>query len=165
MINPAILQTLIVNKTPDGEFGVFTNAQIHKHTTVEICAWLPITKKVQILLKSNGSSLANAIFENPDGMDRERAFIEKLADMELQKRLDAGLISQSQFTDLILSSFDPTKLLHVESHALLLGFGSIYRRSQVSPNLNWEYDSSSKLYKFFAVQDIQAGQELTYFTN
>jgi len=55
-------------------------------------------------------------------------------------------------------------MLHINSHAILLGFGSIYRRS-VSPNINWDYDFDKKLYKFYTVQDIDPDQELTYFLN
>ena len=36
---------------------------------------------------------------------------------------------------------------------------------ELNDDINWDYDSEKKLYKFYTVQDIDPDQELTYFLN
>lgn len=159
---PKILNTLCVKPVNDKEFGVFTNAPLYRDSIVEFCAWLPVSQKIQILIDKNDSNLSQKLFINPDGIEKERQFAAKIADLDLQERLDRGLITSDQFKALLIEVANPTKLLSVVSHAILLGFGSLYRRSDM-PNITWEYDSDSKLYKFYTTQDIAANRELTYF--
>jgi hypothetical protein len=159
---PKILNTLCVKPINDKEFGVFTNAPLYRDSIVEFCAWLPVSQRIQILIDKNDASLGQRLFINPDGIEKERQFAAKIADLDLQERLDRGLITTEQFKALLIEVANPTKLLSVVSHAILLGFGSLYRRSDM-PNLTWEYDSDSKLYKFYTTQDIAANRELTYF--
>ncbi|CAB4218199.1 hypothetical protein UFOVP1604_9 [uncultured Caudovirales phage] len=164
MSNPSILSSLYVKPVNSKEFGVFSSTQIYRNSTIEFCAWIPISQKTQLLLKNNDRVLDNRLFVNPDGMNKEREIAERLADLNLQERLDRGLISTEQFKSIVYDVVNPNKMLHIDSHAILLGFGSIYRRS-ASPNINWDYDSEKKLYKFYTVQDIDPDQELTYFLN
>jgi hypothetical protein len=159
---PKILNTLCVKPINDKEFGVFTNAPLYRDSIVEFCAWLPVSQRIQILIDKNDTSLGQRLFINPDGIEKERQFAAKIADLDLQERLDRGLITTEQFKALLIEVANPTKLLSVVSHAILLGFGSLYRRSDM-PNITWEYDSDSKLYKFYTTQDIAANRELTYF--
>jgi len=159
---PKILNTLCVKPINDKEFGVFTNAPLYRDSIVEFCAWLPVSQRIQILIDKNDASLGQRLFINPDGIEKERQFAAKIADLDLQERLDRGLITTEQFKALLIEVANPTKLLSVVSHAILLGFGSLYRRSDM-PNITWEYDSDSKLYKFYTTQDIAANRELTYF--
>ena len=164
MSNPSILSSLYVKPVNSKEFGVFSSTQIYRNSTIEFCAWIPISQKTQLLLKNNDQVLDNRLFVNPDGLNKEREIAERLADLNLQERLDRGLISTEQFKSIVYDVINPNKMLHIDSHAILLGFGSIYRRS-ASPNINWDYDSEKKLYKFYTVQDIDPDQELTYFLN
>jgi hypothetical protein len=159
---PKILNTLYVKPVNDKEFGVFTNAPLYRDSIVEFCAWLPISQKLQILIDKNDSNLGRKLFVNPDGIEKERQFAAKIAELDLQERLDRGLITQEQFKAILIEVANPTKLLNIDSHAILLGFGSMYRQSE-TPNITWEYDSESKLYKFYTTQDIAANRELTYF--
>jgi hypothetical protein len=158
---PKILNTICVKPINDKEFGVFTNAPLYRDSIVEFCAWLPVSQRIQILIDKNDASLGQRLFINPDGIEKERQFAAKIADLDLQERLDRGLITTEQFKALLIEVANPTKLLSVVSHAILLGFGSLYRRSDM-PNITWEYDSDSKLYKFYTTQDIAANRELTY---
>ena len=159
---PKILNTLYVKPVNDKEFGVFTNAPLYRDSIVEFCAWLPISQKLQILIDKNDANLGQKLFVNPDGIEKERQFAAKIAELDLQERLDRGLITQEQFKAILIEVANPTKLLNIDSHAILLGFGSMYRQSE-TPNITWEYDSESKLYKFYTNQDIAANCELTYF--
>ena len=164
MSNPSILSSLYVKPVNSNEFGVFSNAQIYRNSTIEFCAWIPISQKTQILLNKYDQALDNRLFVNADGLNKEREIGEKLAELNLQERLDRGLITTDQFKAIVYDVINPNKMLHINSHAILLGFGSIYRRSD-SPNINWDYDFDKKLYKFYTVQDIDPDQELTYFLN
>ena len=159
---PKILNTLYVKPVNDKEFGVFTNAPLYRDSIIEFCAWLPISQKLQILIDKNDANLGQKLFVNPDGIEKERQFAAKIAELDLQERLDRGLITQEQFKAILIEVANPTKLLNIDSHAILLGFGSMYRQSE-TPNITWEYDSESKLYKFYTTQDIAANRELTYF--
>ena len=159
---PKILNTLYVKPVNDKEFGVFTNAPLYRDSIIEFCAWLPISQKLQILIDKNDANLGQKLFVNPDGIEKERQFAAKIAELDLQERLDRGLITQEQFKAILIEVANPTKLLNIDSHAILLGFGSMYRQSE-TPNITWEYDSESKLYKFYTTQDIAANCELTYF--
>lgn len=163
MANPSILNSLYVDFATRTEYGVFTKAPIYRGSIVEICSWIPVTQKTYFYLENNNQTVSDRMFENPDGIKKEKEFLLKLTELELQEKLDAGIITGKQFNQMLLSVMNPANLLNINSHAILLGFGSIYRRSD-RPNLNWEYDTSSKLYKFFAVEDIRQDQELTYFS-
>jgi hypothetical protein len=164
MSNPSILSSLYVKPVNSKEFGVFSNAQLYRNSTIEFCAWIPISQKTQLLLNKNDQVFDNRLFVNSEGLNKEREIVEKLAELDLQERLDRGLISVEQFKSIVYDVINPNKMLSINSHAILLGFGSIYRRSS-TPNINWDYDSEKKLYKFYTVQDIDPDQELTYFLN
>jgi hypothetical protein len=162
MFNPGAIGGIIV-KPVGKEYGVFANVPIHRMNTVEWCAWLPVNQRTHILLTKNNSPLVNHIFENPDGIKKEMEVVHKIMELDLQKRLDQGLITTQQLNDLLIEYMNPAKMLESNTHAILLGNGSIYRRSD-RPNISWEYDSEMKLFRFFAVENISPGQELTYFT-
>jgi hypothetical protein len=143
--------------------GVFTRDRISAGEEIEACLWLPVTQRMEILIKKNDPELAKNIFPNPDGIQKEREILARFAELDLQERLDRGLITTDQFKAILQETASPEKMLNIVSHAILLGFGSIYRTSD-RPNITWEYDSSQKLYKFIAVEDINSNTELTYFS-
>lgn len=159
---PKILSSLYVKSVGPNEFGVFTTSALAKDSIIEYCAWLPVNRKTQIVISNNDQALADKLFVNTDGIEKEKAIVANLAEIDLQNRLDQGLITQDQFKAIVMDVANPTKFLNITSHAILLGFGSIYRRSEV-PNISWDYDANSKLYKFYTVHDIAPNQELTYF--
>lgn len=164
MNNPNFLNTLYVRKTQDGQYGVSSSSAIRAGATIEYCAWIPVSQKTQIYLSKNDQGLSRRLFSNPDGIAKERDIAAKIAELDLQARLDKGLLTPEQVQSILLSVANPNAIGEIVSHAILLGFGSVYRTSDV-PNINWQYDNESKLYRFYAVQDIQANQELTYFSN
>ena len=161
-MNPTYIGSLIV-KPIGNQYGVFANAPIYRSTFIEACAWIPVNKKTQILLEKNKSNLCNYLFINPDGVKYEDELSKKLLELDLQKKLDQGIITSTQFKELLINYINPNHMLDLDTHAILLGNGSIYRTS-LTPNISWEYDDISKLYKFFAVENIKPGQELTYLT-
>lgn len=164
MNNPSILSNLYVKQIKDGEYGVSTSSPIYAGSTIEYCAWIPVTQKMQILISKNDQGLAKSLFPNPDGINKERDIASKIAELDLEDRLNRGLVSTEQVRSIIMSIANPANIASIVSHSILLGFGSIYRKSE-SPNINWDYDTKAKLYRFYAVQDIPTNQELTYFSN
>ena len=131
---------------------------------MEYCAWIPITQKTQIILGKNRSNLTSRLFKNADAIERENAVMSKITEFELQERLDRGLITPQQFQALLIEMVNPKQWFELETHGILLGYGSIYRKSD-RPNVTWEYEKQSKLYKFITVEDIRPEQELTYYSN
>ena len=164
MNNPEILKSIYVKRVNINEFGVFTSTGISANSTIEYCAWLPITKQIEILILKNDSQLASNLFQNPDGMTKELEITHKIAELDLQTRLDKGLITSDQFKAILLNTINPSNFLNIISNAILLGYGSLYRKS-ITPNINYEYDTDSKLYRFYTVNDVYVNQELTYFAN
>lgn len=160
--SPTILQNLYVKSVNDTELGVFTNVPLYRESVIEYCAWLPISQRLQLLIEKNDAKLGKKLFVNPDGIEKERSIAAKIAEMDLQERLDRGLITTDQFKALLMEVAHPSKLLNIYSHAVLLGFGSIYRTSEI-PNITWDYDTESKLYKFYTTRDVAAHTELTYY--
>ena len=157
------IQGLYTRKITEKVSGVFTSSVIYKGTIVESCDWIPISQRMQLLINKNDSSLAQRLFPNPDGLKKEQDILIKFAELDLQERLDRGLITVDQLKSILMDTVNPEKMLHVVSHAILLGFGSVYRTSE-RPNLIWDYNTNSKLYEFTAVEDINQHQELTYFS-
>ena len=164
MSNPSILQSLYVKKVSDREYGVFTKSAIFRNSVVEYCAWIPVTQKTQIILGKNQSSVTSKLFKNSDAVERENEVRSKITEFELQKRLENGSINPQQFQALLIEMVNPNQWLELETHGILLGYGSIYRKSD-RPNVTWEYDKQLKLYKFITVEDIRPEHELTYFSN
>jgi len=85
MSNPNILSSLYVKPVNSKEFGVFSNAQIYRNSTIEFCAWIPISQKTQILLNRHDQELNNRLFVNADGLNKEREIGENLQNLIYRK--------------------------------------------------------------------------------
>jgi len=161
MHRPFIHRALEIRPISQTRFGVFACEAISRGTKVEICAILPITKQaVNAIVKTNNST-ADKLFQNPDGVIKERTILNSIKEMELEKRLDAGLLTPEDLKRILLDSGNLTQILDIETAGFLLGYGSFYNRSQY-PNVVIEYNSDSKLYDIIAVKDISTNTELTY---
>lgn len=49
---------------------------------------------------------------------------------------------------------------HTTTQAVVLGLGSMFNHSTARPNVGWERDLSKTCMRYFALQDIRAGEEL-----
>lgn len=163
MHNPFIHPSLEVRRISRSKFGVFTKTFIMRGTLLEMCPMLPISKKVETLIRANSATLATKLFPNPDGVKRESDLIASMKEMELEKRLDAGLLTQQDIKEILLDSGSLMAVMEVDTACILQGFGSIYNLSSY-PNVAISFDSENKLYEVIAVQDIQAESELTYLS-
>ena len=81
--------------------------------------------------------------------------------MELERRLNSGQISPSEYTQILSSKVNINTLLDAKTHGIPLGNGLIYAISDF-PNMVREYYPSTKLCVFKSVQYIEEGSELTY---
>lgn len=162
MHKPFIHRSVEVRQIGHNRFGVFAIDPIARGTKVESCAILPLTKLVvNAIIKSN--SITTKLFPNPDGVIKERSILSSIKEMELEKRLDAGLLTPEDLKRILLDSGNLTQILDIETAGFLLGYGSLYNQSQY-PNVIIEYNPESKLYDVIAVKDISNNTELTYLT-
>jgi hypothetical protein len=164
MSSPRILDGLYLKKVTDKDYGVFSRAPIQRGALIEVCAWIPVNKSTQIFLTRNHNQVASKLFVNGDALEKEMELVSKLTDLEIQNRLDRGLLTPHQVKQLLSEMIKPEQMLLMDSHAILMGYGSAYRQSD-RPNVAWEYDKTTKLYNFYTVEEVRADQELTYLTN
>jgi hypothetical protein len=164
MHEPFIHKSIQVKRLPQGRFGVFAIDQINRNTLVESCVILPITRQLSnTITKSTKSGLVEKLVQNPDGLLRERTLISSIKEMELEKRLDAGLLTPEDLKKILLDSGNLTQILDIETNGFLLGYGSLYNQSSY-PNIIIQYNNVSKLYDIITVKDVTSGTELTYLT-
>ena len=163
MRDPFIHRALEVKRTGNTKFGVFARDFIPRGTIVESCSLVAIPKVAISALEKVKSPLLEKLLPNPDGIRKEIEITESINEMELQRRLDAGLLTQEEAGKILLSSGVAKAVLDVETACFLTGFGSLYNRSSY-PNITLTFDSESKLYNVVAVKDIVKGYELTYLS-
>lgn len=160
MRNPFISPLLEVRRVSRTKFGVFAKDLILSGTLIESCAMVLIPKKLQGSIQTSAPALSKLLYPNPDEVLRERSIAAQVKELELERRLDAGLLTQEEVKNILVNSGHLKAVLDLETSGFLLGFGSIYQNSDY-PNTTVRYDDDSKLYDIVAVQDIQRGQEIT----
>jgi hypothetical protein len=163
MHRPFIHRAIEVRPVGPNRFAVFSNEHIGRGTRIEACAIIPITKQAHTALTKTRTSAADKLVQNPDGILKERNILNSIAEMELEKRFDAGLVSTEDIKKILFESGNLTQVLDIETHGFLSGYGSFYSKSQY-PNALIEYDAESKLYNVTTVKDITPNTEITYFT-
>ena len=164
MHDPFIHRAIQVRRMSPTKFGVFANEAIVRGTVIESCAILPISRQVSnAIMSASKTTLSDKMIQNPDGIIKERNLIASIKEMELEKRLDAGLLTPEDLKKILIDSGNITQILDIETNGFLLGYGSLYNQSSY-PNIVIQYNSESKLYDIKAVKDITRGTELTYLT-
>jgi hypothetical protein len=162
MHEPFIHKSIQVRRVSQTKFGVFAADSILRNTVIESCAIIPITRQItNAITRANRSVISDKLVQNPDGLIKERSLISSIKEMELEKRLDAGLLTQEDLKKILFDTGNVSNLLDVETNGVLLGFGSLYNVSNY-PNVVIQYNTESKLYDVITVKDISAGVELTY---
>jgi hypothetical protein len=162
MIDPFVSQYVEIRNLGHGNFTITAKSHIAENTIVEICPVAVITKRDSILLTKAIPSIRDAIVIDEEILNREYQLFAQLGELELEKRLDAGEISSTDYVRILRSKINMNTLLDSKSHVLLLGNGILYRISD-SPNLICEYHSQDKVCIFKTVCAVQTGTELTYF--
>jgi len=162
MLNPYVSEYVKVVNLGDGEFRTVAAMEIPVNSIVEVCPVRVLTKREALFLIKNVSNINNSILADESVMDKEFKIFSELGEFELEKKLDSGLISNEDYVKILRSKINPTALLESKSHALILGNGFLYRRSD-SPNLVCEYHSQDKVCLFRSAKLIQTGLELTYY--
>jgi hypothetical protein len=163
MHNPFIHRSIGVRQISASRYGVFAFDPIPRGTLIESCLIIPITKSTHTALTKTRTASSDKVFQNPDGILKERNLLNSIAEMELERRFDAGLLNADDIRKILLDSGNLKQIADVETHGFLAGYGSIYNRSQY-PNAIIEYNPDSKLYDITTVKDIGSNTEITYFT-
>jgi hypothetical protein len=163
MHRPFIHNSLEVRQISLSKYGVFTNSQLARNTKIESCLILPIPRQAHSILIKNKFSATDKLIQNPDGIIKESNILNSIGEMELERRLDAGLLSADDIKRILFDSGNLTQVLDIETHGFLLGYGSIYNKSAY-PNVIIEYSPDSKLYDVITVKEIGPHTELTYLT-
>jgi hypothetical protein len=164
MHEPFIHRLIQVKRVSPIKFGVFAIDTIPRATIIEACAVLPISRQVtNAITAAKRTGLVDKLVQLPDGILKERSLISSIKEMELEKRLDAGLITADDIKSFLVDSGNLTQILDVETNGFLLGYGSLYNQSSY-PNIVIQYNSESKLYEVITVKEIIKGTELTYLT-
>jgi hypothetical protein len=143
------------------EFKAIAAIDIPENTIIEICPVLLSSAKAIISLINSDSKLSSKIIIDEAAVDKEYQVFAELGEMELERRLNLGQISEDEYSQILRSKVNINSLLNAKTHGLPLGNGLIYSISDF-PNMVREYHSSSKLCVFRSVQYIVEGSELTY---
>jgi hypothetical protein len=162
-MKPFVSRLIEVVKANRTDFKVVAVDQIPPHTIVEVCPTLAIQNKLAIIIGKNNPTLQKKIIVDMVEVDREYQVFEELSELELNKRLDQGLISQDDYAKIITSRVNINAILDAKTHVIPLGNGLLYGVSEY-PNIVREYDPSTKLCSFRTVQYVQEGTELVYFS-
>lgn len=163
MLNPSVTtQYVEIVNYGKGVFRVVAKTDIPEDTIVEICPVAVITKRDAILLSKAIPMLKHKILVDDTVMDKEIQLFTQLGELELEKKLDEGKISQDEYVKILRSKINMNSLLDSRSHVLILGNGLLYQISE-TPNLVCEYYSIDKLCVFRTVRSVTRGSELTYF--
>ena len=142
--------------------GMIATRNIPINSVIDEFPMISISGRAAALINREVPALASSILANEEVIKREYEVFTKLGELELERRLDAGDISEQDYRDIIKSKVNFNALMEAKTHLLPLGTGTLYRASE-APNLVREYSTSSKLCSLRAVQYIMEGQELTYF--
>lgn len=163
MLRPYTSNLIEVRQLNPGEFGIFANSQIAPNTVIEVCPTISLSGRVAIALTKSDPTFEKRIVVDQLVIDREYEIFTKLGEMELERRLEEGQISQDDYLRILRSKVDLNSVMNAKSHVLVLGYGMLYRTTEF-PNLVREYHPNHKLCLFRSVQYIEEGAELTYFS-
>lgn len=162
-MKPFVIRQVGLVKDGRSDFKVIALEPIPPQTVIEVCATLSIPSKLAILMAKANPIFEKKIILDQEEIDREYKVFAELGEMELNKRLDSGQISQEDYASIIASRVNFNSLLEAKTHVMPLGNGMLYGISEY-PNLVRRYDSSSKLCSFRTVQYVQEGEELFYYS-
>lgn len=162
-MKPFISRLIEVVEGSDTEFKVVAKEPINPQTLIEICPTYPISGRAAVSLIKTDPVLEQRIIIDRIRIDREYRVFAELGEMELERRLNTGQISQEEYNEILGSKVNINSLLDAKTHLLPLGNGLIYRNSEY-PNIVREFDNQTKLCFFRTVKYVSAGEELSYFS-
>jgi hypothetical protein len=162
MLNPFISDFVQIVNRGKGIFLTLAKTDIPANTIIEICATSILTKREAIILSKTIPGIRDKILIDESIIDKEFQLFAELGELELERRLDSGEISPTEFRKILNSKINMNSLLDSKSHFLILGNGILYRISD-NPNLVYEYYPADKVCAFRTVKFVSRGSELTYF--
>ena len=162
MLKPTVTKYVDTVPNGKGKFKMIARIGIPGNTVIEICPVVSISGRVALLLSKTNPKLSEKIMIDNRVIEREFQVFAQLGELELERRLDAGEISQSEYQSILRSKVNINSILDAQSNLIPLGNGLLYEQSDY-PNLVREYDEESRVCIFRTVQEVEQGQELTYF--
>ena len=161
MNSPYVSEYIQAVKTANS-FAMVAAKDIPGNTIIEVCPTLAISGKASIVLSKSNPKLENRFIIDQGVIDKEYEIFTQLGELELEKKLNSGELSGSDYADILRSRVNFNSLLEAKSHILVLGNGLLYEISE-TPNIIREYYSSTKLCVFKTIQYVSQGQMLTYY--
>ena len=162
-MQPFVSRLIEVIPGQETQFKVIAKEAINPQTLIEVSPTYPISGRSAVFLMKADPIFESRIIVDRVKIDREYRVFAELGEMELERRLNSGQISQDEYLNVLRSKVNLNSLLDSKTHLLPLGNGLIYAYSEY-PNVVREFDSYEKLCFFRTVKYIQAGEELTYFS-
>jgi hypothetical protein len=144
-------------------FKVIAKEPINPQTLIEVCQTYSISGRAAVVLMKADPIFESRIIVDRMRIDREYRVFAELGEMELERRLNAGQISQDEYNEILRSKVNINTLLDSKTHLLPLGNGLTYKHSEY-PNVVREFDNQTKLCFFRTVKYVQEGEELSYFS-
>jgi hypothetical protein len=162
-MEPFISKSIHAVNEDFSDLKIVARNQIAPQTVVEICPTYSISGRAAIALGSSNKVLERRIIADTVRIDKEYRIFAELGELELEKRLNSGQLSQEDYNDILRSKVNLNALLDAKTHLIPLGYGLLYGYSEY-PNLVREFDVSTKLCIFRTVKYVQEGDELTYYS-
>lgn len=162
-MEPFISKSIHAVNEDFSDLKIVARNQIAPQTVVEICPTYSISGRAAIALGNSNKVLERRIIADTVRIDKEYRIFAELGELELEKRLNSGQISQEDYNDILRSKVNLNSLLDAKTHLIPLGYGLLYGYSEY-PNLVREFDVSTKLCIFRTVKYVQEGDELTYYS-
>ncbi len=143
---------LIIGKSNIKGRGVFANEDIEKNEIVEECHFIfPEKNKGGEDKEMLRYMFGCLMLDDP----KEQAIVSEK--IYLHNLIDDEEVKESLLTQLKDLGYEDVGSLF--STAFVLGFGMIYNHSE-NPNINYEFDYDSVLYRYIANKNIKKGEEL-----
>ena len=89
-----LIEVVPGHETP---FRVIAKEPINSQTLIEICQTYPITGRAAVFLMKSDPIFESRIIVDRIKIDREYRVFAELGEMELERRLNAGQISQEEY--------------------------------------------------------------------
>lgn len=161
MLKPAVTKYVDLVPASNGKFVPVARLDIPENTIVEICPVLSISGRAAIVLSKSNQTIGTKLLIDNGVINREFEVFAKLGELELERRLDSGEISEADYQSILRSKVNINSILDAPSNLIPLGNALLYQVSD-TPNLIREYHEKDKVCVFKTISYIEQGQELTY---
>jgi len=148
----------VSSRVKDGNYRVFAESQITVGEEIEVCSFIPMSRRAIAALEKNVCfDLTGRFFVNPEEAQKESLALHKLKNALIDA--ESSNITGQRLLELLNAQVNENSIENFKIGSILLGFGSIYSKSD-EPNCICTYLPDEKLYLIKAVKNIVRGEEL-----